>query len=108
LWSIEADDSWHPNWGKRPASASERARVVRELAENGPQLIPVFQHRYLVGAPEVEGNPVLSMYGSDVIVYADDLESYLTIELTDQPWHVSRHGELAEMLGFWWDVIDGG
>ena len=99
LWSIEADDGWHPNWGKRPKSSSERARAVRKLVELGPPLIPVLGHRYLVGAPMVEGNPVLSMYGSDVIVYADDLESYLTIELTSQPWHASKYSELADMLG---------
>jgi hypothetical protein len=107
LWSIEAEDSWHPRWGPRPDTERGRVEVIRALAANAPPLIPVMGHRYLVGAPIVEGNPVLSMYGADVIVYADNLESYLASELAGQPWHVSKHGELADALGIWWDLIEG-
>jgi hypothetical protein len=108
LWSVEADDSWHPNWGERPESPSGRAATVRQLVEAGPPLIPVLGHRYLVGAPLDEGNPVLSIYGSDVIVYSDDLESCLAMDLTGQPSRASRYSELEGILGIWWDVITGG
>jgi hypothetical protein len=108
LWSIEADDIWHPNWGQRPDSESGRVEVIRALAESGPPLIPVFGHRYLVGIPLGEGNPVLSMYGADVIVYADDLEAYLANELAGQPARVSESTLLLDSLGFWRDVIAGG
>jgi hypothetical protein len=29
LWSIEADSSWHPNWGPRPDTKDGRAADVR-------------------------------------------------------------------------------
>ena len=104
--SIEADDWWHSTWGERPETATERARVVRRLVEQGPPLIPVCGHRYLVGAPLGDGNPILSIYGSDVIVYADDLGSFLAHELALRPRHATRY-EFADMLGLWWDVITG-
>lgn len=107
LWSIEADDSWHPNWGRRPDSENGRVEVIRALAASGPPLVPVFGHQYLVGEPLVEGNPVLSMYGADVIVYADDLESYLASVLAGQPARVSESSLSLDSLGFWRDVIEG-
>jgi hypothetical protein len=42
-------------------------------------LLPVYSHRFAVCAP----NPpvVLSIYGSDTIIYGDDLRTYLTKQL---------------------------
>lgn len=108
LGSIEADSPrWHPNWGERPATKRGRVEVIRGLAASGPPLIPVFGHQYLLGEPLAEGNPVLSMYGADIIVYADDLESYLASVLAGQPARVSESSLSLETLGFWRDVIEG-
>jgi hypothetical protein len=81
LRSIESDGSWLAAWGPRPKRTAERERLVRNLAKASPQLIPVGGHRYLVGPGEGIGNPVLSIYGADVIVYGSDFADYLVREL---------------------------
>ena len=106
LWSIEADESWYRTWGPRPDTKAEREAVVRQLAAAGPQLIPVFAHRCLVGS-ETAGSPVLSLYGSDVIFYGPDLRSYLLVEFhfLDRETAFAGAGAL-EPIPFWQDVID--
>lgn len=111
LWSIEANIGWHPNWGPRPETESGRAAVVRELAASGPPLVPVFAHHYLVASPLADGNPVLSMNGSDVIILADDLETYFAYVLNGQripDGNLGVAGISATPIGFWQDVIDDG
>ncbi len=45
-----------------------------------PKLIPVFGHRYLLAEPCAAGNPVLSIYQSDMVIYAVDLYDYFLVE----------------------------
>jgi hypothetical protein len=54
----------------------------RRWLEGGPspQLIPIFGHRYVVAD---DSQWVLSIVGSDAIVYGEDLRDYLLIELDD-------------------------
>jgi hypothetical protein len=48
-----------------------------------PHIVPVVSHRFLVTDP-CPGHPVLSMHGTDVIVYARDLPTFL---VNDIPHH---------------------
>ena len=69
-------------------------------------------HRYLVGEPLEVGNHVLSIYGSDVIVYAPSFGAWLVAELAQMVDPVLR--ALAPVVEgdvratpFWQNVIDG-
>ena len=104
LRSIEDNQIWHPSWGPRPRERQHRDVVVRRLAAGGPQLIPIFGHRYLAGPGDRSGNPILSIYGSDVIVYASGLRVYLPFELGLES---SGAGTKVALVPFWQDVIDG-
>lgn len=66
----------------RPQSVSlaEAQRRVRAEVAAAPKLIPLAGHRYLVGEPCRAGNPVLSVYGTDIIPYGKDLRGFLLIE----------------------------
>ena len=111
LWSIEAGGSWREAWGERPDGRSDREARVRELASDGPPLIPISGHRYLVGDLASRSNPVLSIYGLDVIVYADSFGSWLVDTLA-----TSLDRDLSELtpaspqrsgrIPFWQDIID--
>jgi hypothetical protein len=108
VWSIEHDESWCPGWGARPRGRRQREALVRELAVVGPQLVPVYGHRYLVGPRERVGNPVLSIWGSDVIVYGSSLRSYLPLELgLERPPTGSVDSGGLGRIPFWQDVING-
>jgi hypothetical protein len=107
LASIE-DVGWHATWGPRPNDPKEREARVRTLAGGGPQLIPVFGHRYLAGPPDRTGNPILSVYGSDVIILAAELGSWLPSELGIAQHPLSSANlESGAGIPFWGDVIAG-
>lgn len=81
-FDVEYNDLWLPSWGPKPATLEEQKTRVRELVEEAPRLIPVFGHRYLLAEPCAAGNPVFSVYQSDIIVYGADLRDYLLFEFT--------------------------
>lgn len=73
-------------------------------------LIPVYKYRCLVGLPLAAGNPVLSVMGSDIIVYGLDLPSCLQHEFSDllpgetfwqsRPW-TEKEDERLSSIPFW-------
>jgi hypothetical protein len=72
---------WLKSWGKRPASDEGKEAIFSEWLKNAPRLIPLTSHRFLVGDPELKDRPVLSVWGSDIIVYGWDLRLYLLNEI---------------------------
>lgn len=98
-FDIEHDDFWLPEWGERPASLEDAKARAREEVARAPVLIPIHAHRYLPAAPCREGNPVFSVWQTDVIVYGMDLPSYLHAEFGvpnpfDEPEYPPREIEL--------------
>jgi hypothetical protein len=100
--SIVDAGAWSLSWGNQPSSADERRARVRGLIDAGPKLVPVFGHRYLVASVETV---VLSIVGSDIIVFADGFRNYLRNELSDLlkvPRSIPR---LVPRIPFWSDLI---
>lgn len=56
------------------------AERVKE--ENIPRIFPVYRHRFMV--IDHPGNPILSMYGDDIIIYADSLVDLFYIDLLNE------------------------
>jgi hypothetical protein len=71
---------WLEAWGPRPPDAGAAAALARRACAAAPRLIPLFGHRFLVQAPAAGPRPVLSIVGSDVVVYGADLRRYLLLE----------------------------
>jgi hypothetical protein len=82
-FDVEHNILWPVSWGEKPAALEEQRRRVRELVEAAPRLIPIFGHRYLLAESCAPGNPVLSVYQSDIIVYGANLRNYLLVEFAD-------------------------
>lgn len=82
-FDVEHNALWPASWGPKPATLEAQKQRVRELVEAAPKLIPIFGHRYLLAEPYVAGNPVFSVYQSDIIVYGADLRGYLLREFAD-------------------------
>ena len=74
---------WPSSWGTKPGTLEEREARVRELVNAAPKLIPVYQHRYLLAEPCQAGNPVLSIWGTAMIIYSVDLRRYLLDDFSD-------------------------
>lgn len=112
LFDVERADLWLPSWGVRPATEDDRAARVRELVAAAPPLIPVFGHRYLLGKPVEVGNPVLSVYQSDIIIYGGDLRRYLLrdfaslLGIGQQEWGTEEEWHHFAAVPFWGAVAE--
>ena len=108
LFDVEKADFWMPRWGERPDGMEERSEIVRRDYRDWPRLIPIFSHRYIAAEPCLPGNPVYSVYQTDIIIYGTGLADYLLAEFTGcdgcpelhqvrpiEPWHT-----LLKMNGY--------
>ncbi|HEX6813989.1 MAG TPA: SMI1/KNR4 family protein [Planctomycetota bacterium] len=79
-FDIEHDAFWMPEWGRRPEDLGAANAVARAAVRKAPFLIPVFAHRYLPAMPLRPGNPIFSVWQTDIIYYGFDLASWLEKE----------------------------
>ncbi|MEN4760248.1 hypothetical protein ABEG63_07900 [Chryseobacterium sp. C39-AII1] len=84
---------WLKSWGKKPSSKEERIEIFRQWFLKIPQLIPILGHRFVVNEPNLKWQPILSMWGSDIIVMGWDFRTYLL-------------NEIRSNLGIYEDVFD--
>jgi hypothetical protein len=87
-FDIERNGFWLPEWGSRPDPLPEALRVAEQAVVVAPRLIPVYSHRYIPAEPAQDGNPVFSVYQTDIIVYGNDVLSYFAREFPGTAcWH---------------------
>ncbi len=82
LFDVEHNGVWLSSWGARPDTVTDRQNTVKARIASAPPLLPIFGHRAIPltsarGAETAESNPVLSIYGSDIVVYGTDLADWL-------------------------------
>lgn len=80
---IDNNQVWLKSWGIRPDPESERKKIFSEWYNKAPKLIPVKDHRFVVSDDNLNYKPILSMYGSDIIVYGWNFRGYLLNELKE-------------------------
>jgi hypothetical protein len=105
LFDVEKNDLWWPEWGGRPSEAAERAEILRRVVDSAPRLIPLYSHRYIPESPGKAGNPVFSVYQSDVIYYGRDLAEYLRNEF-GRPHEVTKESKPIRYIPFWSDLVE--
>lgn len=104
LFDVEHNDLWWPEWGEKPVSPDARKEVLHLVVSRAPKLIPLISHRYLPEKPHESGNPVFSVYQSDVIYYGADLIDYFEREFTgysNRPWP-----DQIKYIPFWSDLVE--
>lgn len=72
---------WLTSWGPRPQTDEDKTTIFSLWFNNTPRLIPVTSHRFAVSDPSLKDKPVLSVWGSDIIVYGWNFRHYLLHEL---------------------------
>ena len=89
LFDVESNSFWLPEWGPRPVSIEDAKEIARHYIRQAPKLIPVYSHRMMPETPHLAGNPVLSVYQTDIIYYGFDLDDYFRHEFglpKRKPW----------------------
>jgi hypothetical protein len=105
LFDVQEGELWWPEWGAKPGSLFEQGAKLAQVFAAAPKLIPLAGHRYLPATPAERGNPVFSVYQSDVIHYGADLDHWLRRERSaGEEW---RPGDLARIkeIPFWSEVV---
>lgn len=80
LFDLQWNRLWLEEWGTRPEALEDAALIVKKHYATYPKLIPVYSHRYIPDTPHLEGNPVFSVYQTDIIYYGYELATYFANE----------------------------
>lgn len=83
LKELAGEAEWCEAWGNKPENAADVAEEVIRQLQKAPSLIPVYAHRYMPMI-EAENPPVLSVHGTDVIYYGENLSDYFDIEFGEK------------------------
>lgn len=102
-FDVVNDAFWWKGWGTRPVDSSEAVARARAELAGVPRLTPVYAHRYLPAEPNAAGNPVFSVYQTDVIYYGRDLRDYLLREFAPHGTTAALRGRIRRVR-FWSDL----
>lgn len=75
---------WLKSWGVIPESIDERSQVFVNWYKKAPKLIPIHGHRFVISQPENTDNAILSIAGTDAIIYGVSMKDYLLNELKEE------------------------
>ncbi|WP_124979710.1 hypothetical protein [Nonlabens xiamenensis] len=106
LFDIKHNSFWFKHWGTQPDSFEEKKRVVIDDMARQPLLIPIYSHRYMPSAPTEPGNPVYSVYQTDIIRYGVDLIDYFKNEFGVAGLHPQNFSHTEKRIDFWDDLVD--
>jgi len=95
IFDVENNALWPDSWGERPGEVTDAHEKVAQLVASAPTLIPITGHRYLLANSLEAGNPVLSVWGSDIICYGSNLRNFLLLEFSSLLG--LDHDEVAEI-----------
>jgi hypothetical protein len=103
-FDIKHSTFWLKEWGPKPSDLKEAFAIARQAVAKAPVLIPIYSHRYLPAEPNQPGNPVLSVHQTDIILYGNDLASYLSneFEIPCPDWAAKTPSPIR----FWEDVME--
>ena len=85
-FGISRNQLWLPTWGDKPERVNDAVNIVKSLFDRAPKLIPLYGHRYLPDRPFGEGNPIFSVYQTDITFYGVNLENYWLERVSPRFW----------------------
>lgn len=104
-FDIEQDAFWHRDWGLRPAGLDDALAIARSHYDASPKLIPVYGHRYLPCAPNESGNPVFSVWQTDIIYYGVDLADWIRSEFSAEGWSIDENATIKH-IPLWTSIAE--
>lgn len=79
-FDIEHNGFWLKSWGDKPNNLESAFETAKSEIAKAPKLIPIFSHRFIPDRPTESGNPIFSVYQTDIIIYGENLPIYLQNE----------------------------
>jgi hypothetical protein len=94
---------WWQTWGDKPAGFDSQRDRLKTVFTRAPKLIPLFGHRYIPEEPYERGNPVFSVYQTDVIYYGANLRDWLDRE--HDGWNTKPWPQIKD-IPFWSEAVE--
>jgi hypothetical protein len=104
-FDVEHNVFWMEEWGSRPQDLSKALEIAAREVAKAPTLIPVYGHRYIAVEPHLAGNPVLSVYQTDIIYYGSDLAHYFENEFLS-PGRALPGYDAVRKIRFWSQIVE--
>lgn len=105
LWfDVQHNTLWLPEWGTKPPKAEDQYAILKAAVDAAPKLIPLISHRFIPEEPHEAGNPIFSVYQSDIIYYGSNLEDYFAREFggyTSRPYPAT-----FKEIRFWSTLVE--
>ena len=79
-FDIQHNAFWLEEWGPRPNDFTKCCEIAKKALVAAPQLIPIYGHRYIANRPNEPGNPIMSVWQTDIIYYGSNLSHYFDNE----------------------------
>jgi hypothetical protein len=80
---LGANGLWLKSWGEKVESDEEKTKIFNDWFRKTPKLLPLTSDCFLVSDETLTDRPVLSVWGSDIMVYAWSLKHFLLHEFCD-------------------------
>lgn len=104
LFDVDANSFWFAGWGSRPRELGDALEAARTHLADAPTLVPIYSHRYIPSQPDEAGNPVFSVVQTDIVVYGNDLASYLSAEFGAPA--APSNAAAPKRIPFWSELVD--
>ena len=104
LFDVERNNLWLKAWGGKPNKLNRQIEHVRKYMERVPKLIPIYAHRYISSVPDEAGNPVYSVYQTDIIFYGKDIWDYFEVEFNEKDQQDIEFDKIKQ-IPFWHELI---
>jgi len=105
LFDVREAGFWLESWGAKPSSLDEALACASARLDRAPKLIPLYGHRCICEAPNAGGNPIISVYQTDIIYYGSDLSNWFSNEFFRKP--TERYLSIGTVkVPFWSEIIE--
>ena len=105
LFDVENNGFWMERWGIKPNNMKAALDVAQKRLAAVSPLIPICGHRYIPSNPCEAGNPVYSVYQTDIIYYGKDIWDYFEIEFCGKSQQAIEFGEIKKDIPFWGELV---
>lgn len=103
--TVQRSGAWWPEWGERPRRLGEQREKLRGIFADAPTLIPLCGHSFIPDEPGETGNPVFSVFHSDIVHYGANLLDWLARECWEPGAPPNRPLQLIREIRFWGDAV---
>lgn len=103
IYDMPKEIYWCEDWGEEPENEEDFKDEVKKRLKKAPKLIPIYSHRYMPMIDN-ENPPIISIHGSDVIYYGEDLQDFFKVEFGEKDQNTIKF-ENINTVPFWTDIM---